>query len=131
MSIDLTVFRSCLTPLISVRMKGEPLSRWRWKVSKARKQLPNYLQEYLTIQDYDGYSARDHATWRCIMRQGRDIFGKTAHPIYLQGLKETGIPMTRIPKVDEMDALLALSHPRNGVITSNWPQKSYRYTTIL
>ncbi|MFK7873981.1 MAG: aromatic amino acid hydroxylase [Oligoflexales bacterium] len=75
-------------------------------MSQARKKLPEYLNEFITTQNYSRYTARDQATWRCIMRQGRDIFGKTAHPDYLRGLQETGVPISRIPQVDEMDRLL-------------------------
>jgi phenylalanine-4-hydroxylase len=68
--------------------------------------LPAYLRRYCAVQDYSKYTARDHAAWRYIMRQSRDYFRDHAVPIYSEGLRKTGIPIDRIPKVSEMDAAL-------------------------
>jgi len=68
--------------------------------------LPPYLRRYCTIQDYDKYTSRDHAAWRYIMRQSREYFRDNAVSVYLEGLKKTGIPLDRIPKVSEMDQAL-------------------------
>jgi phenylalanine-4-hydroxylase len=68
--------------------------------------LPAYLRRYCAVQDYSKYTARDHAAWRYIMRQSRDYFRGHAVPIYIEGLRKTGIPIDRIPKVAEMDAAL-------------------------
>ena len=68
--------------------------------------LPSYLRRYCATQDYSKYTSRDHASWRYIMRQSREFFRDNAVPIYLDGLRKTGIPLDRIPKVAEMDQAL-------------------------
>ena len=68
--------------------------------------LPPYLRRYCAVQDYDKYTSRDHAAWRYIMRQSREYFRDHAVSVYLEGLKNTGIPLDRIPKVSEMDQAL-------------------------
>jgi phenylalanine-4-hydroxylase len=68
--------------------------------------LPPYLSRYCATQDYSKYTSRDHAAWRYIMRQSREYFRDHAVPIYLDGLRRTGIPLDRIPKVSEMDQAL-------------------------
>ena len=68
--------------------------------------LPEYLKGYVVQQNYDKYTPRDQAAWRYIMRQSRAFFLENAHPIWLDGLRETGVPLTRIPKIEEMDLAL-------------------------
>lgn len=68
--------------------------------------LPTYLQKYCVTQDYDAYTPREHATWRCIMRQNKKYFAKSAVAVYLEGLDKTGIPIERIPNIEEMDQKL-------------------------
>ncbi len=65
--------------------------------------LPAYLHKYVVEQQGDRYSSRDHAAWRYIMRQSRQFFADHAVPIYLEGLKKTGITFDRIPSIVEMD----------------------------
>jgi len=69
--------------------------------------LPAYLRQYVTDQHYELYSKQDHAVWRFIMRQSKAYFRKHAHSKYVDGLKKTGIPVHRIPRIHEMDACLA------------------------
>lgn len=40
------------------------------------------------------------------MRQSREFFRENAVPTYLEGLRKTGIPLDRIPRVSEMDQAL-------------------------
>jgi phenylalanine-4-hydroxylase len=68
--------------------------------------LPEYLRGYVVKQNYDKYTPRDQAAWRFIMRQSRAFFLENAHPIWLDGLRDTGVPLTRIPKIEEMDLAL-------------------------
>lgn len=68
--------------------------------------IPDYLKTYVVDQNYEKYTFQDHAAWRFVLRQSREYFAKHAHPIYLEGLEETGIPITRIPDISEMDAKL-------------------------
>lgn len=68
--------------------------------------LSNELKQYLVQQDYDLYTWIDQASWRYIMRVNQQFFSKNAHPKYLDGLKKTGIPTERIPRIEEMDECL-------------------------
>ncbi len=75
-------------------------------VESSASSLPKYLQVYCSEQDYSLYTPRDHAAWRYIMRQNRAFFQKHAVHIYLEGLKKTGIPINRIPRISDMDTCL-------------------------
>lgn len=68
--------------------------------------IPEHLQEYITEQQPELYSAMDQATWRYIMRVSKAFFSKTAHPLYGPGLEATGMSTERIPLISEMDAAL-------------------------
>ena len=76
------------------------------EVSPTAERIPDYLKRYVVAQDYDAYTPEDHATWRFIMRNARANLKELAHPIYLEGLKKTGIPVDRIPRISDMDAVL-------------------------
>ncbi len=69
--------------------------------------LPAYLQRYIAHQDYDAYTAQDHAAWRFIMRQNCAFFSKHGVGIYLEGLKATGIRTDAIPRISDIDACLS------------------------
>lgn len=69
--------------------------------------LPIYLQKYCATQDYNQYTSQDHAVWRYIMRQSRSFFKDHAHSIYLEGLEKTGISITSIPRVEDIDRRLS------------------------
>jgi phenylalanine-4-hydroxylase len=68
--------------------------------------IPDYLNQYIAEQDYSAYTAIDHACWRHIMRLNAAFFKENAHPKYLDGLREFGISIERIPKISEMDEKL-------------------------
>jgi phenylalanine-4-hydroxylase len=68
--------------------------------------IPDYLKPYIVAQDATKYTAIDHASWRFILKISRAFFAKHAHPLYLNGLAETGISTERIPLISEMDAKL-------------------------
>ncbi len=70
------------------------------------KRLPNHLRKYIVDQNYEKYTAVDHAVWRYIMRLNYDFLKKTAHKSYLDGLAGTGISIERIPRLDEMNEIL-------------------------
>lgn len=69
--------------------------------------LPANLRAYTAVQDYDRYTPRDQASWRYIMRQSRRFFQDHAHPIYVEGLEKTGIPIDEIPRIEVMNERLA------------------------
>jgi phenylalanine-4-hydroxylase len=69
--------------------------------------LPAHLRPFVKTQDYAAYTPRDHAVWRFVMRHLTRQLEHTAHPVYLEGLKRTGISLDRIPSIDEMNDCLA------------------------
>jgi phenylalanine-4-hydroxylase len=69
-------------------------------------EIPEHLLEFITEQDPSLYTPEDHAAWRFIMRVSQKFFAKHAHPLYLKGLKGTGISTERIPLISEMNAEL-------------------------
>jgi phenylalanine-4-hydroxylase len=69
--------------------------------------LPVHLRKYIVEQNYQKYTAVDHAVWRYIMRLNYDFLKRTAHKSYLDGLLGTGISIERIPKIDEMNEILS------------------------
>jgi phenylalanine-4-hydroxylase len=69
-------------------------------------QIPEHLLEYITEQDPSLYTPEDHAAWRFIMRVSQKFFSQHAHPLYLKGLKGTGISTERIPLISEMNTEL-------------------------
>jgi phenylalanine-4-hydroxylase len=70
------------------------------------KSLPAHLQKYIVSQNYDKYTALDHAVWRYIMRQLKDFLGQHAHESYLQGLEQTGIEVEQIPRISHVSEQL-------------------------
>ena len=68
--------------------------------------IPDYLLPYTTTQVPHMYSWIDHSVWRFIMSVSSDFFSDTAHSKYIDGLRETGISIERIPLVSEMDEKL-------------------------
>ena len=69
--------------------------------------LPAHLRPFVKIQEYSRYSARDQAVWRFVMRHLSRHLAETAHPVYMEGLRRTGIALDHIPSIDEMNSCLA------------------------
>lgn len=69
--------------------------------------LPQHLRPFVKIQDYDRYTARDHAVWRYLLKYLSRHLAACAHPVYMEGLRRTGIALDHIPSIDEMNACLA------------------------
>lgn len=70
------------------------------------QEIPEYLKTYVVTQDPTLYTPMDHASWRYILKISHDFFAQYAHQKYLDGLKETGISLERIPRIEEMDHCL-------------------------
>lgn len=68
--------------------------------------LPRHLKPYIVDQGYEAYSPIDQAVWRYIMRQAFPYHCKHAHEAYVDGLRQTGIGLDRIPKIEEMNEIL-------------------------
>ena len=70
--------------------------------------LPPHLRAFVAVQDHAAqYTARDHALWRFVMSALSRSLADTAHPVYGEGLRRTGIALDHIPSIDEMNACLA------------------------
>lgn len=69
--------------------------------------LPKHLLQFAVDQRYDDYTPVDHAVWRFIMRQNVFFLKEYAHKLYFQGLLNTGISFDRIPRIEEMNEILA------------------------
>ncbi len=68
---------------------------------------PKHLLQFAVDQRYDDYTPVDHAVWRFIMRQNIFFLREYAHKVYFQGLLNTGISFERIPRIQEMNDILA------------------------
>ena len=68
---------------------------------------PKHLLQFAVDQRYDDYTPVDHAVWRFIMRQNIFFLKEYAHKVYFQGLLDTGISFDRIPRIQEMNDILA------------------------
>ena len=68
--------------------------------------LPAHLRPFVKTQDYSKYTARDHAVWRYLLKYLSRHLQVHAHPVYLEGLKRTGIALDHIPSIDEMNECL-------------------------
>jgi len=75
--------------------------------STTLERLPAHLLRYVVEQDYSGYDEMDQATWRFVLLQTYNALCRTAHPAYVNGLKETGISVERIPRIEQMDLCLS------------------------
>ena len=84
------------------------------------KTLPQYLSKYIVEQNYEKYSALDHAVWRYVLRQLKNFLSKTAHESYLEGLAKTGIEIERIPRIENISKCLEkfgwIAKPVSGFI---------------
>lgn len=74
---------------------------------KRIREIPEHLKPFIVEQKPELYTALDHESWRYIMRISSAFFKKHAHRKYLDGLKETGVSINRIPLISEMDKKLS------------------------
>ena len=74
--------------------------------SSKLKALPAHLRRYQVEQDYSRYTPVDQAVWRYVMRQLSDFLSRSAHPCYLDGLRQTGISTEKIPDLTEVSSKL-------------------------
>ncbi|MEQ1721987.1 MAG: aromatic amino acid hydroxylase [Pseudobdellovibrio sp.] len=66
------------------------------------QQIPAHLQKYIVEQDYQKYTALDHAVWRYVLRQLKNFLSVNAHHSYLDGLLKTGIEVEQIPRIENV-----------------------------
>ncbi len=77
------------------------------ETGRVERSLPRHLRQFVVDQVYDRYTPIDHAVWRYIMRQNFAFLKDHAHEAYVDGLARTGIDLERIPRIEEMNAILA------------------------
>src|ERR1700730_3021584 len=68
---------------------------------------PKHLLQFAVDQRYEDYTSVDDAGWRFIMRQNIFLLRGDAHKVYFEGLLDTGISFERIPRIQEMNDILA------------------------
>lgn len=69
--------------------------------------LPRPLRRCVCGQEYERYTPQDHAVWRFVMKHLVRALSTSAHPVYVEGPRKTGIRLDRIPQVEEMNACLS------------------------
>ncbi len=69
--------------------------------------LPAHLGKYIVDQNTRPYTSREHAVWRYILRQLKSYLSENAHPFYVEGLRQTGITVDRIPQIEEVSRKLS------------------------
>ena len=76
--------------------------------AEIKRKLPPHLRQFVADQNYSArYTAKDHAVWRFVMSQLVRQLEHSAHPVYFEGLKRTGISLDSIPSIDDMNACLS------------------------
>tara|TARA_B100000767_G_scaffold269263_1_gene290807 strand:+ start:149 stop:1906 length:1758 start_codon:yes stop_codon:yes gene_type:complete len=68
--------------------------------------LPKHLRKWVVLQNYENYTAQNHAVWRYVMRKSVHYLSQFAHPSYMEGLAKTGISMDEIPRMQGMNRIL-------------------------
>ena len=68
--------------------------------------LPNHLRCFIRKQPYDEYTAQNQAVWRYVMQKNIAYLTGIAHKSYLEGIKEAGITVESIPRMEGMNRIL-------------------------
>ena len=68
--------------------------------------LPKHLLQFVKPQNYNHYTPEDHAVWRYVMRKNLEYLQKYAHESYVEGLRQTGISVDKIPSMYGMNRIL-------------------------
>ncbi len=97
--------------------------------------LPAKLKQYIKPQDYERYTAQDHALWRYVMRKNIKHLQHVAHESYLEGLDKTGITIDRIPSMYGMNRILQnigwAAVAVDGLIPSDAFMEFQAYNTLV
>jgi len=68
--------------------------------------LPKHLRVFTMKQPYDDYTPKNQAVWRYVMRKSTVFLSKVAHHSYISGLREAGISVESIPRMEGMNRIL-------------------------
>lgn len=97
--------------------------------------LPAKLKQYIKPQDYNRYTAQDHALWRYVMRKNIKHLQHVAHESYLEGLDKTGITIDHIPSMYGMNRILQdigwAAVAVDGLIPSDAFMEFQAYNTLV
>ncbi len=74
--------------------------------NKTIARLPKHLRAFVLLQPYNQYTAQNQAVWRYVMRKSITFLSKVAHKSYLEGLKQAGISVEEIPRMQGMNRIL-------------------------
>lgn len=77
-----------------------------FELNEVTKKLPIHLHKFIVKQPYNEYTSQNQAVWRYVMRMNVDYLGKVAHNSYMKGLKQTGISVEYIPRLEGMNRIL-------------------------
>lgn len=75
---------------------------------------PRPLNTRPVAQDWDGYSADDHAVWATLYRRRMERLPEQASRVFLAGLDAIGLDASRVPNLAEVNARLT---PRTGWVS--------------
>lgn len=104
-------------------------------INKILSKLPAHLKGFIVEQNYDDYTPQNHAVWRYVMRNNIVYLGGVAHPSYLEGLKKTGISIEKIPRLEDMNKILAdigwAAATVDGFIPPNAFMEFQAYNTLV
>lgn len=70
------------------------------------RNLPEHLKQFIVEQNYEDYTALDHAIWRYVMRQNYYYLKDIAYYPYIPGLAAAGLSIEKIPNLQEMNDAL-------------------------
>jgi phenylalanine-4-hydroxylase len=90
-----------------------------------------FLDKYLTPQQYGAYSSDAQTVWREVMRRNEDIVSRHAeriHPAYLAGLERLQLPR-RVPRTEELNERLHETGWR--IVTVDGYIPSTAYATLM
>ena len=70
------------------------------------KKLPNHLRAFIRKQPYNEYTSQNQAVWRYVMKKNITYLKGIAHKSYMEGIKEAGISLDAIPRMEGMNRIL-------------------------
>ena len=70
------------------------------------RKLPNHLRAFIRKQPYHEYTSQNQAVWRYVMKKNIAYLKGIAHKSYMEGIKEAGISIDSIPRMEGMNRIL-------------------------
>lgn len=94
-------------------------------------ELPASLARFVVQQGYERYDAADHATWRFILLHLMRHLKGRAHPLYLDGLKRSGLVPERIARISDVDERLSEFGWRAVPVSGFLPPRAFQQLQAL